>query len=398
VAREQAVVLPADRSGRQLTPREDHRVLLVDDDDGDAVLVEQLLQDGDEPWSITRVTTIADAVRMAPAHACALVDLDLPDAGGLDALGRLREAAPTLAIIVLTGVRDRAVGLAAVVAGAQDYLVKGDLHGPRLARAARYSIERRRAEVVAQQLLLAARRQDENERLARGLLPELRLGGRPLDAATRYHPGATAVLGGDFLDAIALADGTIRAVIGDVCGHGPSEAALGVALRIAWRTATIDDRSPHDVLAAVARMLLLEQDDELYATVCDVTISADLRRLSVHRHGHPPPLRLRDRRWTWLDETDPAPPLGVGDHVDAPHAAYDLDDGWALLLVTDGAYEGWDGDHRLGMEGLATSLDTLTAQGLTGDRLLQALALETVSDDGRRHDDDVALLWLSPRR
>ena len=66
--------------------------------------------------------------------------------------------------------------------------------------------------------------------------------------------------------------------------------------------------------------------------------------------------------------------------------------------MTDGAYEGWDGDHRLGMEGLVASLDALTAKGLAGDRLLQALALETVSADGRRHDDDVALLWLSLRR
>ena len=206
------------------------------------------------------------------------------------------------------------------------------------------------------------------------------------------------MLGGDFLDAIALADGTVRAVIGDVCGHGPSEAALGVALRIAWRTATIDDRSPHDVLAAVGRMLALEREADLYATLCDVTISPDLRRLDVHRHGHPPPLLLRGTRWTWLEEADPAPPLGVGTHVDAPHETYELDDGWALLLVTDGAYEGWDGDHRLGMEGLVASLDALTAKGLAGDRLLQALALETVSADGRRHDDDVALLWLSLRR
>ena len=164
-------------------------MLLVEDDDGDAYLVQELLEDEDEPWSITRVRTIADAAVAAPSHACALVDLGLPDATGLDALSRLREAAPTLAIVVLTGLRDRALGLAAVAAGAQDYLVKGEVDGARLARVVRYSIERRRAEVVAQQLLLATRRQDENERLARGLLPLLRLEGRPLDAATALPAG-----------------------------------------------------------------------------------------------------------------------------------------------------------------------------------------------------------------
>ena len=95
--REQVVVLAAEHSGRQATPREDHRVLLVEDDDGDAYLVQELLDDEDEPWSITRVRTIADAARAAPSHACALVDLGLPDATGLDTLAQLREAAPTLA-------------------------------------------------------------------------------------------------------------------------------------------------------------------------------------------------------------------------------------------------------------------------------------------------------------
>jgi serine phosphatase RsbU (regulator of sigma subunit) len=383
-------------TGRPSTPV-DHRVLLVEDDDGDALLVEELLGDGEEVWSITRARSVAEAGDLAPAHACALVDLGLPDASGLDVLAELRRVSTDMAIVVLTGLNDRSLGLSAVAAGAQDYLVKGEVDGVRLARAVRYAIERRRAEIVAQQLLLAARRQDENDRLARGLLPLLRLEDRPVDAATRYRAGTTAVLGGDFFDAVATPDGSIRAIIGDVCGHGPAEAALGVALRIAWRTATIDGRPAADVLAAVHRMLVLERDRDLYATLCDVTIDAELRRLVVRRHGHPPPLLLRDGHWAWLEQAEPAMPLGVADHADAPAETYELGDQWALLLVTDGAYEGWRGDHRLGMEGLVASLDQLTADGRAGEALLEALALDTETADGPRHDDDVALLWLCPR-
>jgi serine phosphatase RsbU (regulator of sigma subunit) len=386
-----ALTLPAPVAGI------DHRVLLVEDDDGDAFLVEELLRDSDEVWSLTRARSIADAVRLAPSFSCALVDLGLPDSTGLDALAQLRAVSPDLAIVVLTGLNDGSLGLAAVAEGAQDYLVKGDVDGIRLARAVRYAIERRRAEVIAQQLLLAARRQDENDRLARGLLPLLRLADLPIDAATRYRPGTTAVLGGDFFDAIAAPDGSVRAVIGDVCGHGPSEAALGVALRIAWRTMTVDERPAAAVLSAVDAILSLERDDAVYATLCDVTIESGLRRLVVRRHGHPPPLLLRDGRWSWLEQAEPAPPLGVGAHRAAPSEVYELGADWALLLVTDGAYEGWAGDHRLGMDGLLASLDELSGRGLAGTDLLAALALETARADGRRHDDDVALLWLCPR-
>jgi serine phosphatase RsbU (regulator of sigma subunit) len=298
---------------------------------------------------------------------------------------------------VLTGLNDGALGLAAVAEGAQDYLVKGEVDGIRLARAVRYAIERRRAEVIAQQLLLAARRQDENERLARGLLPLLRLADLPIDAATRYRAGTTAVLGGDFFDAVARPDGSVRAVIGDVCGHGPSEAALGVALRIAWRTMTVDGRSAPAVLAAVDAILALERDEALYATLCDVTIEPTFKRAIVRRHGHPPPLLLRDGHWSWLEQAAPAPPVGVGEHRPAQPEVYELGSDWALLLVTDGAYEGWAGERRLGMDGLLASLDALSARGLAGADLLAALALETAGADGRTHDDDVALLWLCPR-
>jgi serine phosphatase RsbU (regulator of sigma subunit) len=344
------------------------------------------------------VPTVADATRVAANFACALVDLGLPDGVGLDTLARLRASAPDLAIVVLTGLNDRSAGLAAVAAGAQDYLVKGNVDGVRLSMAVRYAVERRRAELSAQQLILSARRQDENDRLARGLLPLLRVDSRSVDAATHYRPGSSAILGGDFLDAVALSDGSLRAVIGDVCGHGPSEAALGVALRIAWRTMTLDQRPPTEVLAAVDGMLALERSDDTYATLCDVTILAGATSVEVRLHGHPPPLVRRNGRWAWLDGPSPAPPLGVGVHRAAPATRTELGADWALLLVTDGVYEGWHADDRLGMDGLVDVLDRLSAAGLTGSELLVATAAATAGDGTRVHDDDMALLWLSTPR
>src|ERR1700712_2984100 len=105
-------------------------LLLVEDDDGDAFLVQELLTEAGIEWPLERVRNLADAV--APLKAgvrCVLLDLGLPDAqdrpDGLGALYDLLDIAPEAPVLVLTGLDDEDLGAAAVYAGAQDYLVKG---------------------------------------------------------------------------------------------------------------------------------------------------------------------------------------------------------------------------------------------------------------------------------
>jgi signal transduction histidine kinase len=75
-----------------------------------------------------------------------LLDLSLPDAHGLETVERMLEAAPDAPIFVLTGLDDQTTALQAVHAGAQDYLVKGEVAGGLLARSIRYACERKRLE------------------------------------------------------------------------------------------------------------------------------------------------------------------------------------------------------------------------------------------------------------
>ncbi|HEU5151759.1 MAG TPA: SpoIIE family protein phosphatase [Iamia sp.] len=375
-------------------------VLLVEDDDGDALLVEELVVDAEEAIVLRRARTLAEAVASARGAQCALVDLGLPDAHGLEAVATLRAAAPDLAVVVLTGLGDRQRGVEAVAAGAQDYLVKGEVDGPALARAIRYAIERRQAEADSRRLALAEQRQAENERLARGLLPTLEIDGSALDIASRYVPGGRdALVGGDFYDAVAGTDGTVRVVIGDVCGHGPDEAAVGVALRIAWRALVVAGARPDEVLRGVDDILRLERgESSTFATVCDLTFAPDLTTVAVRLHGHPPPLLVAQGTATWVEAARPAMPLGVFEHQVAPVHHLALVPGWQLLVVTDGLYEARvEGEERLGMDALADMVGDLVDRTPSPQDLLDQLFQQVVAANGDHLDDDAAALWCGPR-
>jgi serine phosphatase RsbU (regulator of sigma subunit) len=189
--------------------------------------------------------------------------------------------------------------------------------------------------------------------------------------------------------------------VGDVCGHGPAEAALGVALRIAWRTMTLAG-APEDVtLAAMEQVLVHERDESLpFATVCDITVDPLARTLTVRRHGHPPPLLVApDVRW--VDEVPAAPPLACVGPRTAQAVTIELDEGWGFLLLTDGIFEGRAGRGRLGMDGLADLVHDLRAAPeptSEPERLLDALVTTTRELNGGDLDDDLALLWIGVRR
>jgi PAS domain S-box-containing protein len=125
------------------------RVLIVEDNPADVALTREALPDaGAAGFLLESAPRLSVALARLEAEGIDLVllDLGLPDSQGLDTFRRLRDAAPKVPVIVLTGNVDQAVGLAAVSEGAQDYLVKGEVTGESVARSIRHAIERRRAE------------------------------------------------------------------------------------------------------------------------------------------------------------------------------------------------------------------------------------------------------------
>jgi diguanylate cyclase (GGDEF)-like protein len=125
------------------------RILLIEDNAGDARLVALMLEDAaDGLFRLEHVDRLEAAWERLPGAGCVLVDLSLPDADGLEAVERLQLLAPGLPIIVLTGRDDLGLAVEALQKGAQDYLIKGRVDGQLLTRALRYAIERKHAELA----------------------------------------------------------------------------------------------------------------------------------------------------------------------------------------------------------------------------------------------------------
>ncbi|MFF7680557.1 response regulator [Actinacidiphila glaucinigra] len=156
-------------------PTEQHyRILLVEDDSGDALLVQELLTDTALPHTLVWHQALAEARTELGMRQvdCVLPDLHLPDAAGLDAVRAIRETGPHTAIIVLTGLAEPRAGVEAVTAGAQDCLLRGTVEPEPLQRAVRYAVHRKHAERASADLRASRMRAEENARLERGLLPQ----------------------------------------------------------------------------------------------------------------------------------------------------------------------------------------------------------------------------------
>ena len=121
-------------------------ILLVEDNPGDVRLLREALNTMDvDLFELVLVGRLDQAVQRVfdQQFDVVLLDLALPDANGLDAVTQMLESAATLPIVVLTGLDDAALAVEAIRAGAQDYLVKGQIDGALLTRSLRYAIERR---------------------------------------------------------------------------------------------------------------------------------------------------------------------------------------------------------------------------------------------------------------
>ncbi|WP_406331057.1 PP2C family protein-serine/threonine phosphatase [Streptomyces sp. NBC_00203] len=398
---------PAPRATSPLDSTTNLTLLVIEDDPAGSLGVPDMLDAAGKPIRIRTARNLTEAERLLTDDVhCILLDLALPVSGraaaGDDELATLKHVlrlAPRHAVLALTASGDAERGAEAVRVGAQDYLFRDELDGRLLSRAIRYAVERKRSDKAERRLTESKLRAQENARLERGLLPTPLLEGSPLRFAARYRPGRSrALLGGDFYDTVRTPDGTVHAMIGDVCGHGPDEAALGVELRIAWRALTFAGLCGDELLSTLQQVLEHEREnDEIFATVCTVDIAPDGRRAGLCLAGHPSPLIARPGRPAeLLPYENNGPALGLVPHARWPRMQVELGAAWSLMLYTDGLIEGHigEGKERLGQDGMVDMVRRQLAQGLEGEELLRAAVSEVRELNGGELTDDVAVLLL----
>lgn len=125
------------------------QVLLVEDNPLDARLIREYLREfGGGSIALQQAETLGEALEhpVSPPPDAVLVDMSLPDSQGLPNVTSVLRRFPTAAIAVLTGQNEASLAAAAVRAGAQDYIVKGQVTGPDLVAAVRRAVERKRAQ------------------------------------------------------------------------------------------------------------------------------------------------------------------------------------------------------------------------------------------------------------
>ena len=131
-------------SGSEDTPT---RALLIEDNPGDARLIQEMLRDAGLGHAAVELAH-ADRLALGLEHLTnqvtdlVLLDLTLPDSQGFDTFTSVHTHAPDVAIVVLSGLDDETLAVRAVQEGAQDYLVKGQVDGGALLRSMRYAIVR----------------------------------------------------------------------------------------------------------------------------------------------------------------------------------------------------------------------------------------------------------------
>lgn len=240
------------------------------------------------------------------------------------------------------------------------------------------------------------------QELQRGLLPRVLPELPAVSAAARYLPAVEGTtVGGDWYDVIPLSADRVALVIGDVMGHGISEAVTMGRLRTAVHTFAGLELPPDELLAHL-NDLVSDLGDDFYATCLYAVYDPANRTFSFSRAGHPPPALVLPDGTVQFAGHSPDAPLGA---ATPPFATVELEipEGSLLVLYTDGLVESSRRDIDTGMAGLAKALTgaqaaapARPAEGRRGEverlgRLCEEVA--AALDPHQQHaGDDAALL------
>ncbi len=358
------------------------RVLLVEDDPDDAFLINEMLGEAERvEFDLDHVQRLDSAIESLSdnEYDVGLLDLTLPDSVGIDTFYELNKNAPHVPIVVLTGLNDEKVGMEAMRAGAQDYLIKGEVNSDLLIRASRYAIERHRLEYKLSDALERLDREFEiianvQNNLLPSEVPEI----PGFDVTTYYQPAEWA--GGDYFDFLPVDSNTTGLLLADVSGRGAPAAVLMAMTRVIVHEED-DWAHPRSVLTTLNEQLSANIPAGRFVTANYGVLNHQTQSFRFACAGHTPPIVYdQENNSARFLEVESRMPLGIKPDTEYEPSEITLQPGLTLILYTDGVTTAQNADGQaFGQTGLAEALEQAHPGTPTEiqDTILEALRSHT---------------------
>ena len=315
------------------------RVLLVEDDPNDVVLVNAVLdRAAASSFTVRAVAAAPAAVQELAAASYDLVLLGLArpalrDGSGFEAIRGLGKALP---VIVLSGYDDEDIAVKAVQRGAQDYLVKESLTVDLLVRSIRYARERHR-------LLAEQNRRLEHELKIAAFVQQSFLPGSVPEVPGHdigAHLDTSGQVGGDFYDFIDLPPDRVAIALGDASGKGIPGAILMAETQGILRAEAATCATPVELVSRLNRALLRDQSQDRFVTLFYGVLAIPTGRFTFVNAGHPRALLLDGATESALVST--GPPVRLFADAAWEEQTVTLGAGSRLVIYSDGVTEAQD--------------------------------------------------------
>jgi len=315
---------------------------MVEDSTDDVLLLVRALTRGGYAPHYRQVDS-ADALRAALAAEpwdVVLSDHHMPHFDSMAALDIVKASGLDTPFLIVSGSIGEEAAVRAMKAGAQDYLMKGNL--VRLCAAIDRELQDaadRRARQAAEKSLLSQR---ENLRIAREVQQRLFPAAPPalpgFDIAGASLPAEAT--GGDYFDFIPMRNGQTAFVVGDVTGHGLGPALLMADVRAYLRALALSYDDIREILARAAHLLGDDFGLDRFVTLVILSLAPATRAFTYVNAGHPDGYVLDAHGNVRIFLHAMLPALGLGPEADFPAPApVVLQPGDLLLLMTDGIAE-----------------------------------------------------------
>lgn len=318
------------------------RALIIEDSEIDALLLVEQLKEGGYAPETRRVDNAEDLMDALERQTWDIIfsDHNMPRFSSTAALEIARSSAIDIPFLIVSGAIGEDAAVKAMKAGAQDYLMKGNM--VRLVAAVARELndaQERRGRRKAERALLA---QEEELRIAREVQQQLFPAGPPLlpgyDIAGASRPAAET--GGDYFDFIPTPKGRLLVVVGDVTGHGLGPALLMAAARAYLRALVLTDQSFSDMLARARQLLIEDLGFDHFITLLFAELDPGERAWKFINAGHPTGYVFDSDGHIRAEMISGTPALGLDrDEEKLVAGRIALNPGDMVLLLTDGVTE-----------------------------------------------------------